>query len=297
MAQLVKLSDYVSRYETDIYRYPSRFVRLKKERWQRILTEWERQEVTSNHNHEKETVKKGKGIWPFKRKVDKEEVTFHPFIKSSTTKTLEEVKEGFQKELHSFKVNWASSTVSEISSVQRKHYYDNLLITLLRDLPDSNLLFYYPAILHKKAPVDLDILLLTPSELWLITPLGGNDKTIYRPQADRFWEKVQGHNQEKILNPVISLKRMRTVMETILLEKNLSVTIKTLILAKDSYIDVSHKRITTIDKRTFTEWKQSLVKNVAPIKHQQLKIAEAILSQTITISRKRQEFVDGTIND
>lgn len=45
MAQLVKLSDYISRYETDIYRYPSRFVRLKKERWKRFSSEWGSSEV------------------------------------------------------------------------------------------------------------------------------------------------------------------------------------------------------------------------------------------------------------
>ena len=36
MAQLIKLQDYVSRYEQDIYRYPSQFIKLKKQQWDKI---------------------------------------------------------------------------------------------------------------------------------------------------------------------------------------------------------------------------------------------------------------------
>lgn len=37
MAQLIKLQDYVSRYEEDLSEYSSKFVRLKKRRWQAIV--------------------------------------------------------------------------------------------------------------------------------------------------------------------------------------------------------------------------------------------------------------------
>ncbi len=36
MAQLIKLQDYVSRYEQDIYRYPSQFIKLKKQQWDKL---------------------------------------------------------------------------------------------------------------------------------------------------------------------------------------------------------------------------------------------------------------------
>ena len=36
MAQLIKLQDYVSRYEQDIYRYPSQFIKLKKQQWEKL---------------------------------------------------------------------------------------------------------------------------------------------------------------------------------------------------------------------------------------------------------------------
>ncbi|MFE4585135.1 hypothetical protein ACFRA1_07715, partial [Bacillus subtilis] len=33
MAQIIKIHDYISRYELDPYHYINQFVRLKKERW------------------------------------------------------------------------------------------------------------------------------------------------------------------------------------------------------------------------------------------------------------------------
>ena len=41
MAQLVKLLDYVSRYEHDLSRYPSQYIRLKRYQWERMKTQWE----------------------------------------------------------------------------------------------------------------------------------------------------------------------------------------------------------------------------------------------------------------
>lgn len=34
MAQLIKLSDYVSRYELDLTKYSNQFARLKQQRWE-----------------------------------------------------------------------------------------------------------------------------------------------------------------------------------------------------------------------------------------------------------------------
>lgn len=40
MAQLIKLQDYISRYEWDTYRYPAQYIRQKKEQWERFYSEW-----------------------------------------------------------------------------------------------------------------------------------------------------------------------------------------------------------------------------------------------------------------
>lgn len=41
MAQIIKLFDYISRYELDAYRYPSQFIRLKKQQWEKVFQAWE----------------------------------------------------------------------------------------------------------------------------------------------------------------------------------------------------------------------------------------------------------------
>lgn len=41
MGQLIKLQDYISRYELDMYHYPSEFIRLKRKQWERMKHVWE----------------------------------------------------------------------------------------------------------------------------------------------------------------------------------------------------------------------------------------------------------------
>jgi len=51
MAQLVKIQDYISRYQIDLARYPTQFVRLKKGQWERIKRQWELGEDISEWQH------------------------------------------------------------------------------------------------------------------------------------------------------------------------------------------------------------------------------------------------------
>ena len=41
MGQLIKLQDYTSRYEQNIYHYPARFVTLKNQQWEKVQRNWE----------------------------------------------------------------------------------------------------------------------------------------------------------------------------------------------------------------------------------------------------------------
>ncbi|ARI76757.1 hypothetical protein [Halobacillus mangrovi] len=64
MAQLIKLQDYISRYETSIYQYPSQFIRLKRENWSKFQHLFE-QGLLEEDVEELEgevTAKKSKGI-------------------------------------------------------------------------------------------------------------------------------------------------------------------------------------------------------------------------------------------
>ncbi len=51
MAQLVKLQDYISRYQIDLARYPTQFVRLKKSQWERVKRQWELGEDITEWQH------------------------------------------------------------------------------------------------------------------------------------------------------------------------------------------------------------------------------------------------------
>lgn len=301
MAQLVKLADYVSRYEIDIYRYPSRYVRLKKERWERLKQDWEA--TRSDYptlplmQHYEERVStlwdRTKGI--FKRsskEATKEEVKL-PTDWQLRHKTMEELRAAYSQELFAFQINWASSTVSEISRLKHSYYQDKLLHFFLTELPDTFFIFYEPVLYARNAPVDCDIIILTPASLWIVNVLEGDEETIYSSLEGRYWQKRQGDHKEAVLHPSVSLKRSKTVIQSILEAKNLQVNIKTAVMAKDSYIDVGQGSQSSklIDRRNLHEFKESMLKMTAPIKHTQLKIADVLLDASLTISESR-DFSD-----
>ena len=51
MAQLVKLQDYISRYQIDLARYPTQFIRLKKNQWERVKYQWQTGEEIRQWEH------------------------------------------------------------------------------------------------------------------------------------------------------------------------------------------------------------------------------------------------------
>lgn len=69
MAQIIKIHDYISRYELDPYHYINQFVRLKKERWLSLVEAAERQhEERQARAEEPEPVQKRKKIFIEKKK-------------------------------------------------------------------------------------------------------------------------------------------------------------------------------------------------------------------------------------
>ncbi|MDG5787733.1 nuclease-related domain-containing protein [Evansella sp. AB-P1] len=297
MAQLVKLSDYISRYEVDLYKYPSRFVRLKKERWRRLLANWEnrsKQKAFISYDIEekkfsKELRSRMKSLLFRKGNSTEEKQIVDYNVDKDDYKNKEELKEAFLEEIFHFQLNWASSTISEISPIKQSFYHDAFLFDLLKKLPDTYFVFYQPLVFSKKTKVEMDIFILTPTELWLVTPLTGNDRTIFKRDSDRFWTKEFEGEKGRILDPIIALKRMRTVLEPILTENEFSLPIRTAVIAKDSYIDILQPEypIKLIDKRNIVKWYEVLNRNVAPMKHQQLKLADVILAKCASVWASR----------
>lgn len=327
MAQLVKLQDYISRYEIDLTRYPTQFVRLKKGQWEKVKLEWQSGEMTSKWEHideelqeEQETKRKFdifKKFLPARARLLKqgdeereiqsleqldtsnefadEEVLeeessllFEPNI-VYTPRSLEELKRIFLDQFFQFQLKWASSTLREKSYVDPKYLRDHLLRTLLQSLPDSYLLFYYPILRLKKAPIELEIVLMTPTECYVIKVLEEDEQAVYVATGDRFWTKKVGKLEKKLLNPMIDLERSATIVQQLMQQEGAELPIRKVLLSRNGYFDYpgSSYDVRFVDKRKFPEWFQQLKRSISPMKHMQIKAAQSLLNvaETTAINR------------
>lgn len=324
MAQLVKLQDYISRYEIDLARYPTQFIRLKQNQWDRVKYQWQTGEMIERWEHiEEDNVQEEKKtslfqkIFPFKKdkhseeseeqediekvtisndwavendEVLEEETTllFEPNI-VYTPQTLEELKKMFIDQFFHFQMKWASSTLREKSYVDPKFMRDTLLRSMLQTLPDNYLVFYYPILRVKKAPIELDIIIMTPTECLCITVLEQESQAVYIANSERFWLKKVGKNEKKVLSPLIQLNRMEKVIEQIFQQNHIELPIRKVLLTRNGYIDYPGTMygVSFVDKRKFPEWMGQLARSVSPMKHMQIRGAQAILNTVQTTSFHR----------
>lgn len=320
MAQLVKIQDYISRYEIDLARYPTQFIRLKQNQWGRVKYQWQTGEVIEQWQHldeeaqqeEKKTSLFNK-IFPFTKKEKELEETediekisisndwavdeipdedssllFEPNIVYSPN-TLEELKKMFIDQFFHFQMKWASSTLREKSYVDPKFMRDTFLRALLQTLPDNYLIFYYPILRVKKAPIELDIIIITPTECLCITVLEQEEQAVYIANSERFWIKKVGKNDKKVLSPLIQLNRMEKLLEQLFAQNGIEIPIKKVLLTRNGYIDYPGTMygVQFIDKRKFPQWMHQLKHSVSPMKHMQIRAAQSILNTVQTTSFNR----------
>lgn len=308
MAQLVKLQDYISRYETDLTRYPTQFVRLKQNQWKRMKIQWE---TSSNHSMWEDDTQ---GIEPEKKnqfsalfrffgprkeendlveaplEVSEEEESFD-FSTTMTYKpsNLNQLRTLYLDQIFDFQIKWASSTLMDKSRVSPRYLRDSLLRTLIQELPDSYLLFYNPIISLQKATVELDIIIITPVECMCITVLEEKDLTAFVGNNDRFWTTKLGDNESKVLNPLLALNRMEKIVSRLFSEKEVDFPIKKYLLSRNGYIDYPIRPfdVEIVDRRSYDEWFSKIRMLSTPLKFAQFQAAQAILDvgQTNAISR------------
>ncbi|MFS0689168.1 nuclease-related domain-containing protein [Sporosarcina sp. 179-K 8C2 HS] len=322
MAQLVKLLDYVSRYENDLSRYPTQYIRLKTSQWKRMKTQWEHGADLSDWRHipeetgEQQT-EEGKWYSPLvrlfgNRKVRLEEeepleigkdgqgddvgvLDFNPNI-IYHPENEQQLRTLYLDQLFHFQLKWASSTMLERSNLDAGFMRDSLLRSFTQQLPDSYLLFYYPILKVKKAPVELDIILITPIECLCITVLEAESAAAYIGNGDRFWTKKFGDQESRVLNPLIGLTRMEKIVSGIFAANEVDFPIKKLIISRNGYIDYPGLPYDTdiVDRRTYENWFASLRKSTVPMKYNQFKAAQSILDngQTTAVSRLFEEQID-----
>ncbi len=319
MAQLIKIQDYISRYQVDLTRYPTQFIRLKKGQWERVKQEWEQGGNVPNWEHiedERQITTRFAGLKKFfpkrfqKDESEKEviqtldsseERTDEAYIPDEETalhfeanilyhpQTLPELKKMYMDQFFHFQMKWASSTLREKSYVDPKFIRDQLLRVMLQTLPDNYLVFYYPIIKLKKAPVELDVVIMTPTECLCITVIENENQAVYIGNGDRFWIKKVGAEDKKVLNPMIQLDRMETIVKQIFAISNISMPIRKVLLSRNGYIDYpgSVYNVQFVDKRKFPEWIESIRKSYSPMKHMQIRAAQAILNFAQTTSFNR----------
>ncbi|WP_421380621.1 NERD domain-containing protein [Bacillus salacetis] len=309
MAQLIKLQDYISRYELDTYRYPTQFVRLKKQQWEKWKESWEQGDLLfQDEPGEMEEVEK-KGLISkvggfFKRREkDSMDEPLNSEVYTSQSEedaemdlkitelpsTEEELKHLFLDQLFHFQLRWASSTLTEKSYVDKSYTSDERLKYFLKRFPDNIFLMYFPVFKFKNAPMEMDILLLTPTDIWCLTFLEEEDGAAYIGSQERFWLKKWGDRDMKVLNPLISLNRMESVISTVMKHLQLDLPIKKGIISRNGYVDyqMAPHNLYLIDKREHKGWFEKMRSVQSPIKNVQLKLAKGLLDFCQSTSFKR----------
>ncbi len=314
MAQLVKLFDYVSRYENDLTRYPTQYIRLKRYQWERMKTQWESgadlAEWQQEIEEEVEEPAEAKWFSPLFRlfgqrkavleeedlddsedEISEEEDNFgfNPNIIYSPS-DLQQLRRLYLDQLFHFQIKWASSTLMDKSRVDARYLRDSLLRSFAQQLPDNCLLFYYPILMLKKAPVELDIIIVTPIECMCITVLEHEDVAAFvGSSGERFWTKKSGENEKKLLNPLIALSRMEKIVTGIFNGQDIDFPVKKYLISRNGYIDYpgSPFDVNLVDRRSYEQWFSTLQNLPVPMKSTQFKAAQAILDvgQTTAISR------------
>ncbi|KZO01399.1 nuclease-related domain-containing protein [Bacillus badius] len=308
MAQLIKLQDYISRYETDIFHYPSRFARLKKQQWESIRRFWEQNrrkeeeafflpEEPEEENEDKKVMQKLKSFfWRGRAEesaaVEEEEPSMFESIDIGSAANLEELKRKFLDQLFTFQMKWASSTVREKSYIDPRYFQDERLRFLMQRLPDSFLLLYEPVLQLKKAPMELDVLVLTPTEAWCLTFLEEEDQAVYIGSADHFWAKRNGKEEGRVLNPAIAVSRMEAVLKNLFQRQQLDFPIRKAIVCRNGFVDYPGAPfgLDILDSRMFSEWLARMRSMPSPLKTVQLKAAKSVLDFGQTTSIRRPEW-------
>ncbi|NSL51336.1 NERD domain-containing protein [Calidifontibacillus erzurumensis] len=322
MAQLIKLRDFISRYETDIFRYPSQYIRLKKERWEKLNASYAYYEEESADTRKPfsevknenpffigfenlkenwlEPEKKGAlqtiKRWLTSRKADQSEwetsLLDEAEFQIERRKTKEEMKREFLDELFRFQIHWASSTIRDYSFVDESIYKDKILKYFLQHFPDTYLVLYKPTFLVKKAPIDLDIILISPVKTYCISVLESEEMSVFQTDKGRYWIEIIGQEEVRRINPMISLNRTQGFIQSYYEHYQVDMPIQKVVLSRTGFIEGPYEPIQTllVDKRNYEEWYLKLRNLSSPLKYVQLKGAQALLKHTQSTYVRRYEW-------
>lgn len=306
MGQLIKIQDYISRYEQDIYKYPSRFVRLKKQQWDLLKYYWDtgwnvvnEDEETFEEENKNGFIHKVKKIFRKKQAEensetmvevkDDEHTIISDILSLHKPSTLDDLKKQFLNKIFEYQMIWASSTLIERSIVDPNYRRNENLKYFLQRFPDTFLIMFNPVFLLKKAPVEMDHIIITPTGIICLSFLEDETDAVFIGSDDRFWTRRFKGEDKKIVNPVISLNRTGKIVEQLIKLHEIDLPMEKVLLSRNGYIDFPHisYNLRVIDKRNYDQWFQQKRTFKSPIKHLQLKAAQVLLQYCDTNSIKR----------
>lgn len=296
MAQLIKLRDYISRYETNPFHYPTQFIRLKQENWRKLVKAWQ-EENEAELEAERWQVAMQEGAsrsfrWNPFRKKEKERSEDAVLFKRHLPSTKDQLRKYFLNQLYPFQLKWATSTLTQVSYTEQDPYFDHQLKYFLQHFPDIYLIMYYPIFNIKKAPVDLDILMISPVEIEIITIVDANDEETIVVDDDRTWRIESEIGERTIISPTISLKRTEHIVESILQTHSLSYNIKKTVLSQDAnFLFVTEPyNVSLVGNKEYNEWYQGKRELSGSLKGAQLKVVETLLEYCLSTSVRRPEW-------
>ncbi|MEQ6378577.1 NERD domain-containing protein [Bacillaceae bacterium S4-13-58] len=259
MAQLIKLQDYISRYEIDIFHYPGQFIRLKQENWKKFNSMGELQEAYISE---------------------------------------EEKKQYYLDALMPFQLKWASSTIREKSFLDYYYKSNPTLRYFLQRFPDTFLVMFQPIFLLKKAPVEGEIIIITPVEILCLTIIEFPEEVTIIAGDDRTWMQEKDNVRTPFLSPMISLKRTDVIIRSILNRYSINFPVRKLVLSQTNEIQYQTEPYQTkyIGKEAYPEWFKKIRTFKSPLKHMQLKASEALLMHCQTTSVKRSEWEEDDLD-
>jgi len=292
MGQLIKLENYISRYQNDVYHYPGHFSRLKQENWKSLLDQWQqRQEELKLES----TIEEKSSSSIFKRLNDllkKDQTSEIDYEQDSIPETEEQLKRFFLDSIFKFQLNWASTTLTQMSFLDHNYHHDLRLKYFMQRFPDTYLFMYRPVFKLKNAAVDADIIMITPIDVQVINVVEmSSDHTIIVGD-DRSWFSEHNRVKAKFLSPILSLKRTDKIIRSIFDFYGIEMPIKKVVLSRTNQIkfDLEPFQTQYIDRDQHESWLMRQRQLSSPLKHQQLKVAEVLLKHSDTVSVYRPEW-------
>ena len=182
--------------------------------------------------------------------------------------------------------------MTEKSYIDKEFSNDKTLKFLLQRFPDTFLILYKPIFLLKKAPVEAELIIVTPASAICISFLEAEEDAVFVGSKERFWIKKTKNREVKILNPLLALNRTEKIVKALFDMYDVELPVQKLLISRNGFIDYPMQPygVQFVEKRNFEDWFRSLRALKSPLKHMQLKAAQALLQYCQTTSFRRLEW-------